>query len=287
MIRLLFVFAIAGALTTLWFGGAVIYVGHYVGWDNLFTLMPNDLALFAFGVFGPIALIWLVIGLLQITLSSHRQEVLLQQMLIQHHRTSGQAEAQIRTLIQMQEENRRRLSQASVELVLQDLNAQAATLAERLGMLAPEEVTVLWNRVAAGDLWAFSYAFLLRAELYPDFAEMLGERLPQDATAFAALQVFLRRYDMLVTSLKNAGADKVAHAVLDDGPLARLSQLFAVANQRGQSHARPLRRDAAPPEPPVGNADQIEDTMSRLQDVVRQLDTNATPSPQASFFASP
>lgn len=232
MVGLLILFIAAGLLTTAWLGGALVYVSSSVGWDNLFLMMPNDLALFAFGVFGPVALLWLVLGLVQTTLSNHRQEGVLRQMVVQERRSSDQIEAQVRTLIQMQGESRRRSVIDGMDLVLKDLNGQAAVLAERLGMVSQDEADTLWGRTVAGDVWAFSYAFLTRAEAYEDFPDLLAERLAQDEISSSALQLFLRRYDLLLESFRETDADKLARAVLEDGPLARLHSLFAAVNLR-------------------------------------------------------
>jgi hypothetical protein len=232
MVGLLILFTAAGALTSIWIGGALTYINRYVGWDALFALMPNDLALFAFGVFGPVALLWLVLGLVQMTLSSNRQESVLRQMVVQERRASDQIEAQVRTLIQMQDESRRRSVIDGMDLVLKDLNGQAAVLAERLGMISPDETDTLWGRTVSGDVWAFSYAFLTRAAIYSDFPDLLAERLAQDDISSSALQLFLRRYDMLLESFRETNADKLARAVLEDGPLARLHSLFATVNLR-------------------------------------------------------
>lgn len=232
MLGLIVLFIAAGVLTCAWLGGALLYVSNSVGWDNLLLMMPNDLALFAFGVFGPVALLWLVLGLIQTTLSNHRQESVLRQMVVQERRASDQIEAQVRTLIQMQGESRRRSVIDGMDLVLKDLNGQAAVLAERLGMISQDEADTLWGRTVAGDVWAFSYAFLTRAEAYEDFPDLLAERLAHDEISSSALQLFLRRYDLLLESFRETDADKLARAVLEDGPLARLHSLFAAVNLR-------------------------------------------------------
>lgn len=232
MVGLIILFTAAGVLTSAWLGGALVYVSQSVGWDNLMLMMPNDLALFAFGVFGPVALLWLVLGLIQTTLSNHRQEGVLRQMVVQERRASDQIEAQVRTLIQMQGESRRRSVIDGMDLVLKDLNGQAAVLAERLGMISQDEADTLWGRTVSGDVWAFSYAFLTRAEAYDNFPDLLAERLAHDEISSSALQLFLRRYELLLESFRETDADKLARAVLEDGPLARLHSLFAAVNLR-------------------------------------------------------
>lgn len=256
MIGLLVLFALAGALSALWLGGAVVYATGTVGWDTLAQLPPSELALFVIGVFGPPAALWLIIALVRAAMRSDRQDRILRAMAAQARSAAGQIEAQVRTLIQMQEESRRRVMSDGMDLVIKDLNGQAAVLAERLGMVSQDEADTLWARTVSGDVWAFAYAFLTRAAAYPEFPDMLAERLSQDDISSSALQMFLRRYDQLVDSFKENDADKLARSVLEDGPLARLQGLFETVNARaiGMRQAR------------EGDARQI------LEDVGRHLD---------------
>jgi hypothetical protein len=271
MVGLLILFSIAGALTSIWLGGAVVYVTHAMGWANLLTLPPSDLALYIFGTLGPVATLWLVVGLLQNGLASHRQEKVLRTLAAQARQTAGQTEGQVRTLIQMQEESRRRSLIDGMDLVLKDLNGQAAVLAERLGMVSADEADSLWARTISGDVWAFAHAFLTRAAAYPDFADLLAERLAADDISTAALQLFRRRYDMLVASFEHSDADKVVRSVLEDGPLARLSHLFAEVDQ-ASTRLRMTAEAAADEEATAAASGDDDETMTRLRDTLRRLD---------------
>lgn len=232
MIGLMVLFAVAGAFTSLWLGGALFYISSALGWGVLLSLAPSDLALVVAGTFGPIAALWLVVAFVQQGFLAQRHEKILTLMLSQHRRASDQIEAQVRTLIQMQGESRRRSVIDGMDLILKDLNGQASVLAERLGMVSPDEADTLWARTVAGDVWAFAYAFLTRAAAYPEFPDLLAERLAGDDISSAALQIYLRRYDRLLESFKVNDADKLAREVLEDGPLARLHSLFGDVNAR-------------------------------------------------------
>lgn len=249
MIGLHILFSIAGVLTSAWLGGALIYVSRSLGWGTLFTLPPADMAVFVFAVLGPVGALWLIVGFIQGGLASHRQEKVLRTLAHQARQTAGQTEGQVRTLIQMQQESRRRSLIDGMDLVLKDLNGQAATLAERLGMVSHDEADTLWARTVSGDVWAFAYAFLTRAAAYPEFPDLLAERLAQDDISTSALQIFRRRYDMLVASFEHNDADKVVRAVLEDGPLSRLSDLFASVDERAtRLRVEGLRPQAPGPE---------------------------------------
>lgn len=244
MIGLLALFAVAGALTSAWLSAVVVYVSDSVGWSNLLTLPPTDLAAFTAGAFGPMAALWLVVAYVQTGLGARRQEQILRLMAGQARRSSDQMESQVRTLIHMQAESRRRSVIDGMDLVLKDLNGQAAVLAERLGMISQDEADTLWARIISGDVWAFAYAFVTRADAYPEFPDLLAERLSQDDISTSALQIFLRRYDLLIDSFREENADKLVRNVLEDGPLARLDTLLRKVDQRALALRQARMADA-------------------------------------------
>lgn len=260
MIGVMILFTLAGAVSSIWLGTVALYISSTMGWEGLLTLPPTELALYLAATFGPLGALWLVIGFFYIASQGQRQEQVLQTLASQARRNAEQTEAQVRTLIEMQAESRRRSMLGGMDLVIKDMNGQAALLAERLGMVSEPEADGLWARTVSGDLWAFSHAFLIRAAAYPDFADMLAERLAGDMVCSGALQTFLRRYDQLSEGFRENEADRLMRQVLEDGPLARLQVLFADVNSR----AVRLRMDWAAatgvwtePEPVV-KADQAE-----------------------------
>lgn len=260
MIGVMILFTLAGAVSSIWLGTVVLYISSTMGWEGVLTLPPTELALYLAATFGPLAALWLIIGFFYIASQGQRQEQVLQTLASQARRNAEQTEAQVRTLIEMQAESRRRSMLGGMDLVIKDMNGQAALLAERLGMVSEPEADGLWARTVSGDLWAFAHAFLIRAAAYPDFADMLAERLAGDTVCSGALQTFLRRYDQLSDGFRENEADRLMRQVLEDGPLARLQVLFADVNAR----AVRLRMEWAAPtgtwaEPePAGLADQAE-----------------------------
>ena len=49
------------AASVLWLWLAADYIGEQIGWDNLFFLLPHEIAIFVAGVFAPLAFLWLVL----------------------------------------------------------------------------------------------------------------------------------------------------------------------------------------------------------------------------------
>lgn len=103
-----------------------------------------------------------------------------------------------------------------------DLRCSLALIAERTGLLSPDDTELAWARTAAGDRWAFANAFLTPWAYQPDLPEILGERVSQAPEAAAALQTYLRRWRRLLAVLSENEADKLLRETLEDGPADRL-----------------------------------------------------------------
>lgn len=226
MMSLVIVFCLAGLLTSLWLGGAAVYISSLVGWDSLMLLPPSDMAVFVAGTFGPVVALWLLVGFVNMAVSGHRQEHVLNTLAQQARHTSDHVEAQVRTLLQIQADSRRRAAVEGMELALRDLNAHASLLAERLGMISTAEAETLWGRTVSGDVWAFAQAFLVRAVAYPEFAGMLAERILGDPVSAQALHCFIRRCEALRHEVQEHDLHPLFGQVIEEGPLARLHTLF-------------------------------------------------------------
>ncbi|NKD54591.1 MULTISPECIES: hypothetical protein [unclassified Haematospirillum] len=257
MMALVVVFCLAGLLTSLWLGGAVLYIGSLVGWDSLMLLPPSDMAVLVAGTFGPVVALWLLVGFINMAASGHRQEHVLNTLAQQSRHTSDHVEAQVRTLLQMQADSRRQAAVEGMELALRDLNAHASLLAERLGMVSTAEAETLWGRTVSGDVWAFAQAFLVRAAAYPEFAGMLAERALGDPVSVQALHCFIRRCEALRHEVQQHDLHPLFGQVIEEGPLARLHTLFLDLADRIE-----ILRDVK-----VGSADSFSST---VEDVVRQ-----------------
>ena len=49
-------------LSVIWFGIVAIYITKFFGWDNLFSMMPNEFSGFMAGIILPIAIVWVVMA---------------------------------------------------------------------------------------------------------------------------------------------------------------------------------------------------------------------------------
>src|SRR5574344_429083 len=57
----------------MWFGIVAIYITKFFGWDNLFSMVPNEFSGFMAGITLPLAIVWVVMAYIDRG-SSYRNE---------------------------------------------------------------------------------------------------------------------------------------------------------------------------------------------------------------------
>lgn len=220
----LIVVALTSVLTVLWVLGAwqALMPGEGFG-----VLTPSESAAVLAALAAPPAVLWLGLAVGAAAMSARRSERALRAVLHHTRRATEQSEVQVRTLLQMQEDTRRRRMLEGLDEALADMRGSLALIAERTGLLSQEDTELTWARTAAGDRWAFANAFLTPWAYQPDLPEIVGERVAQAPEAAAALQAYLRRWRRLLAVLKENEADKLLRETLEDGPADRLSTFLA------------------------------------------------------------
>lgn len=215
----LIVVALTSLITGLWLFGAWQAL---VPAEGLAALTPSETAAVLAALAAPPAVLWLGLAVGASAVSARRSERALRAVLFHTRRATEQAEVQVRTLLQMQEDTRRRRMLEGLDEALADMRGSLAVVAERTGLLSAEETELTWARTAAGDRWAFANAFLTPWAYQQDLPEILGERVAQAPEAAVALQTYLRRWRRLLAVLKENEADKLLRETLEDGPADRL-----------------------------------------------------------------
>jgi hypothetical protein len=240
-------FVIAVALTILWVALLAAYVRN-VGWAGLSAFTPVELATLLAAAGGPPAVVWLFVAVVE-------QRRTVTQLLAQSRHSLQQAETQTRALLQLQNEVSRSQSQTARGLAVHDLAANAAILAERLGVTSRENAAAAWARYGAGDVTVFVQSFLNFAISHPDMPERIADAVKRDSLARAALSGFVRRFERLSQALAD---DKMAMEIVEEGALGRAYRLFKHADD--MAAAPPGRDDLfdgdlvaerGPPEPVV------------------------------------
>lgn len=246
----LIVVALTSLITGLWLFGAWRALVPPAG---LSALSPSETAAALAALAAPPAVLWLGLAVGAAAVSARRSERALRAVLFHTRRATEQSEVQVRTLLQMQEDTRRRRMLEGLDEALADMRGSLALIAERTGLLSADATELTWARTAAGDRWAFANAFLTPWAYQSDLPELLGERVAQAPEAAAALQAYLRRWRRLLAVLKENDADKLLRETLEDGPADRLSAFLARVEQTavalmtgaGGSDAAPPPMDAA------------------------------------------
>ena len=64
--------------SVIWFGVVAVYITKFFGWDNLFSMVPNEFSGFLAGVTLPLAIIWVIMAYIDRGNSYRREAALLQ-----------------------------------------------------------------------------------------------------------------------------------------------------------------------------------------------------------------
>ncbi len=222
-------FVIAVALTMLWVAVMALYL-RGAGASVLSGLAPAELAVLLAAAGGPPAALWLFVAVME-------QRRAVTQLLVQNRQALQQSETQARALLTLQGEMTRARSAESRDLALRDLAANAAVLAERLGVINRENSPAAWARFGAGDVTVFVQSFLTFAVSHPDMAERMADAVNRDAVARAALAGFVRRYQRLTDTLE----DKMTLEIIEESALGRAFRLFRAADDAALARMSPAR----------------------------------------------
>jgi hypothetical protein len=229
-------FILAVALTVAWLGLGIAYIVH--AGSTVAAMAPPQLAAVLAAIALPPLVLWLIVTVLE-------QRGALAQLMAQSRQNLHQTEAQARALLQLQAEAARDRGAEARALAFHDLAANAAILAERLGVLGKEGAVAAWARYGAGDVTVFVQAFLTFSLSHPDIAERMAEAVVRDGVARAALAAYVRRYQRLTSALAD---DKMTLEILDEGALGRAFMMFKQADElalgaAAAAQAMPARAD--------------------------------------------
>jgi len=229
---------VAVAASTVWIAVIVLYVGSLAG--GLRALNPGEATALLAGTVGPLVVFWLFMAVVEqrrrLSLLTHAMG----EMMRQHRHTLQIAETQTRALVEFQAQAKRTVAAETRQLALQDLAAQVAVLAERLGVIRREDMDVAWARFGSGDMTAFVQPFLNFMASHPDMGERIGEAVARDQVAAAALHGFVRRYERMAAETAD---DKLTQEIMDEGALGRAFRLFRAATHAATSEKPPANDD--------------------------------------------
>lgn len=259
-------FVIAVAATVIWLAIVALYLSQLT-WTGVMALDPVALAALLTAAAGPLVALWLIMVVIEQRSDAARMMQRFAELAGQERRTQQQAETLARSIAELQGQASRALSADTRQIALQDLAANAAVLAERLGVIKRDAIPAAWARFGAGDISVFVQAFLNFAGAHPDIAERIGEAAVRDQAARTALAGFVRRFEQIAAL---SAGDKLLTAIIEDGALGRGYRLFKHADERAADPAAP----ASYVPQPAAEADAEHDPLrERLDGISRRLET--------------
>ena len=128
-------------LSVIWFGIVAVYITKFFGWDNLFSMMPNEFSGFMAGIILPIAIVWVVMAYIDRGSSFKQETQMLRDSLNQviFPDSNGDAaskmiaEAIKSQVIELKDVTRDACAQADV--IKRDLTERVADLKQLVGAL--------------------------------------------------------------------------------------------------------------------------------------------------------
>ena len=210
-----------------WLAGSAVYIESRIGWENLVTMNPSDIAFFITAILLPIVVLWIIIGFIHYTGIIRRQGYFLTAMLDQLKRTSGQNEVILKNLITGQEQNKNNDMLKYIDIELADLNNVIAEIAVRFGIMRKTSEDALWERVGQGNRWAFCQVILENAEETEDFSKALKKRMARDEKLTKAVNLFLSRFEKVLQMLSSTDFNRPFIETLENCNLGALYSLLA------------------------------------------------------------
>lgn len=263
-------FIIAVAATVIWLAVVALYLSQLT-WPGVMALDPVALAALLTAAAGPLVTLWLIMVVIEQRSDAARMMQRFAELAGQERRTQQQAETLARSIGELQGQASRALSADTRHIALQDLAANAAVLAERLGVVKRDAIPAAWARFGAGDISVFVQAFLNFAGAHPDIAERIGEAAVRDQAARTALAGFVRRFEQIAAL---SAGDKLLSAVIEDGALGRGYRLFKHADELAAYAGAPASYADVLSDEPADDTDPEHDSLrERLDGISRRLET--------------
>jgi len=239
---------LAIVVTFGWLLTAALYVDGRIGWINLLSQHPSELAALLAGIFAPLAVAWLVIAYLRQGAAQRELAFALRQLHWQARKSTEQTETIVRTLAEAQSRARRDSALELAMPALSDLTALAAQLALAFERVAHRDLADRWAMTQDGDRWAFFRLFLNADESDGERIADLADRLAGAPHLRPVIADYLRQHEKLTEFLRTNEIDALLRDRIEDGPPGALYALLLSV----------LRHDpvvSSPAPPPAESAD--------------------------------
>ncbi len=261
--------------SVLWLAGSAVYIESRVGWENLVTMNPSDIAFFMTAVLLPVVVLWIIMGFVHYAGVIHKQGAFLGAMLTQLKRSSEQNEIILKNLISSQAQSKNNDILKYIDIAIADLNNTLAEIAVRFGIMRKTSEDSLWHRVGEGDRWAFCQIILENAEETEDFDNALKKRMTRDLKLAEAVKAFCSRFEKIIHMLSSNDINRPFIDIIENGDLGtvytRLSRLASYAEV-----SPVVTEPESEPEPTL----EEEAGVSHFRNALFNMDTEEAPVPE-------
>ncbi len=228
LVRAFFCFSFI--LSALWLAIAATYVDSRIGWGNLMSMNPSELAFFITAVCIPALVLWVIMGLFYFARVTQKQGDILKIMMHYMKDSSDRNRLMSRSLFETQGILRSYESLHYVDTYVAELNNVIAEIAIRFNILRRSSLVSLWHQVQTGDKWAFCNVILDSAADNPDFSFNLAKSAIKDRKLADAIELFCQRVETLFAVLRRSESFVTFAGVMETSNLGKLYRLISAVN---------------------------------------------------------
>jgi hypothetical protein len=230
LLRVLFCFSFI--LSALWLAVSATYVDNRIGWDNLMSMNPSDLAFFITAVCIPVVILWVIMGLFYYGGIIQKQGEFLEVMLYYMKDSADRNRIMSKSLLESREMLRSSENMRYIDTFVLELNNVITEIAIRFNILRRSSAETLWNKVHAGDRWAFCNVILDNARDIPDFDFALAKSAIKDKKLAESIKIFCQRVEHLFGILRQNESSAMFADIIESSSLGELYRRMSTVNEQ-------------------------------------------------------
>lgn len=230
VLRVLFCFSFV--MSALWLAVSATYVDTRIGWDNLMTMNPSDLAFFITAVCIPVVVLWVILGLFYYAGIIQKQGAFLEIMLYYMKDSADRNRIMSKSLLESREMLRSSENMRYIDTFILELNNVIAEIAIRFNILRRASAETLWHKVHTGDKWAFCNVILENARDIPDFDFALTKSAIRDKKLAEAISIFCQRVEHLLGVMRQNESSVMFADIIETSNLGELYRRMSVVNEQ-------------------------------------------------------
>ncbi|MCQ2914908.1 MAG: hypothetical protein MJ247_06920 [Alphaproteobacteria bacterium] len=226
MISTIATISISVALSVIWMVLISFNIFAKVGLAKFFSLSISEIATCATTMFAPVFGLWLIVGIVWMALQMRKQHDATMVLTKQMRMSAEHGEAMVRTLMETQQQARSAAVLRNADLFIYELNDLLCDILQRLTLLKPSQADTFWQRIGAGNRWAFCKMLLDTAERSPHFTENIAVQMERDEILSSYIRLFCYRFEQMYTVLERHDFEHYLTKIFEEGSLGRVYNRF-------------------------------------------------------------